>query len=244
MSMATTRPSRPTTFPASRCRSRSPRQPRGTGAPLPARAAGRTADSCAGRRWWPARPGEAGDLFVCVVPVARRDKVLARHGEHRPAEPLGAKKPPPPELPDLRLPLLPEALVALDGSARRRNDPPAHRSAQAPAKRPPAREPQPRGALQKAHEPAGDPCRNPTCARSRPDAGDDIPDGRGPARPPIPTYEGLGPRTMLRLSVRAASPSARTVARTRWARTAGPRGMRPGGTSVVVGAGRRRGSGR
>jgi hypothetical protein len=53
------------------------------------------------------------DLFVGVGPVARRDEVLASHGEHRPAEPFGAKKPAPLELLDLRFALPPQVLVAL-----------------------------------------------------------------------------------------------------------------------------------
>jgi hypothetical protein len=71
-----------------------------------------------------------GDLLVGVVPVARRDEVLASHREHRPAEPFGAKEPAPPQLPDLRLPLAPQVPVALERSARRRNKPPAHRPRQ------------------------------------------------------------------------------------------------------------------
>jgi hypothetical protein len=66
------------------------------------------------------------DLLVGMVAVARRDEVLATHGQHRPAEPLGAKEPAPPELPDLRLPLTPQVVVALDRRARRRNEPSAH----------------------------------------------------------------------------------------------------------------------
>src|SRR4029453_12227098 len=63
-----------------------------------------------------------GDLFVGVVPVARRDEILTTHGEHRPAEALGAKEPAPLELPDLRFLLPPQILVALDWLARRRNE--------------------------------------------------------------------------------------------------------------------------
>jgi hypothetical protein len=48
-----------------------------------------------------------------VVPVVRRDEILARHVEHRVAEPFGAKEPASPELPGLRLPLPPQVLVAL-----------------------------------------------------------------------------------------------------------------------------------
>jgi hypothetical protein len=72
-----------------------------------------------------------------VVPVARRDEVLAPHGEHCPAEPSGAKQAAPLELPDLRFPLPPQVLVALDWLARRRNEPPVgHRPEAAPVHQP------------------------------------------------------------------------------------------------------------
>src|SRR5919198_3017293 len=79
----------------------------------------------AGDRGPLARDGER-DLFVGVVSVARRDEVLATHGEHCPAESLGAKEPAPPELADLRFALTPQVLVALDRRARRRDEPSAH----------------------------------------------------------------------------------------------------------------------
>src|SRR5215212_7470099 len=59
-----------------------------------------------------------------VVPVARRDEVLAPHREHCPTQPLGAKQPATLELPDLRFALPPQVLVALDRSTGQRNEPP------------------------------------------------------------------------------------------------------------------------
>ena len=73
----------------------------------------------------PARERQ-GDLFVGVVAVGSRNEVLATHGEHRRAEPLGTKEPAPLELRDLLLALPSEVLVALDRRARRRNEPPVH----------------------------------------------------------------------------------------------------------------------
>jgi hypothetical protein len=63
------------------------------------------------------------DLFVRMVPIASRDEVLAPHGEHRPAESFGAKELAPSELPNLRVPLTRQVLVALDWCARRRDEP-------------------------------------------------------------------------------------------------------------------------
>src|SRR6266498_2398250 len=120
MSMATTRPSGPTTSRAKDVPYADLKGP----VPLPQverlveqRIAMRARDR--GALAWE----REGDLFVGVVPVARRDEVLTTHGEHRPAEALGAKEPAPLELPDLRFPLPPQILVALDWLARRRNEP-------------------------------------------------------------------------------------------------------------------------
>ena len=67
------------------------------------------------------------ELFVGVVPVARRDEVLATHGEHGPAVPRGAKEPAPLELPTFASRSRRRSSSLLTAARRRDKPPVVHR---------------------------------------------------------------------------------------------------------------------